>query len=70
MRMSSGVEKLLLVDRLNINGLSIQSYNLVTDGWNFIKLYWIYIYGNDVIIHIRFFRITVEVVSCREVIAL
>ena len=32
--------------------LSIQSFNLVSDGWNFIKLL-LDIYGNGVIIHIK-----------------
>ena len=36
--MSLGVEKLLPFDRLNIKNLSVQSYNLGADGWNFIKL--------------------------------
>ena len=49
--------------------LSIQSYNLVSDGWKFIKLL-LDIYGNGVIVHIKFVRMSEEVISCRGVIAL
>ena len=49
--------------------LFIQSKNWVADEWNSRRLL-LDMFGNDVIIHIKFVRMSEEVISCRGFIAL
>ena len=67
MRFSSVVEELLSFVCLNFNDFSVLSHNLISSGWNFMKLI-LSIYDHSLMmIHVKLHE---EVISCREVIVL